>query len=646
MMLLSKNDIAGLRRVMAAALRRGASAHTICGLLDRAVSGLYSPRGGFSKRDLDISLLVKSIGGPHLLYALQHSQGFASWRTVAHHHKIPRLLPSIRIPTTDEINSNISSFLDPDSKPHPAPTANGSIPGNIIMVDGIALETRCRYCPKCDSILGLCHEHSHNVSTKVETFQSVENVHLALQSDDENTRVCFGSDATVLAIAPYAREDHYNPIPLAVSPSCKREKGVALAEWLQTALNTYANHEYGAVVNGDIWSIGSDGDSTFRFAKHKICMVKPIEEDSPLGHLLSPLLGLNLYRSKEGIIGTCDPKHIFKRFATLLRSILGIIIKDLNISPHDIVEQLAFLMPVEKAHQLLDPVDKQNVPKAVTLVQSLLQLKDLPENDNPRISNNRQAILFVAEMMGYFMQPFISVSMTLSEQVKSLATYSFLAAAVQIKHGSACLTGALYADSQATVKNLIITIARMQVMDPMLKLYILLEGTDRLEALFGDCRTQDHARNFDVEQLAGKLGVATLINAAMERNPDLDRGHRRLSLKGAMGIDHVNPKSWEGNVCVGNVNLSVEWLKGQETAQKLLQSFFGDDINFTQIFSASNCDLLRPLGVYIGISATDDDKRSEEENSTPLFLSEKETSTPSISRPASPSSEPLLRIWL
>jgi hypothetical protein len=39
------------------------------------------------------------------------------------------------------------------------------------------------------------------------------------------------------------------------------------------------------------------------------------------------------------------------------------------------------------------------------------------------------------EMMGHFMQPFITVNMTLSKQVKSLATYAFLAAAVQIKHG-------------------------------------------------------------------------------------------------------------------------------------------------------------------------------------------------------------------
>jgi hypothetical protein len=107
-------------------------------------------------------------------------------------------------------------------------------------------------------------------------------------------------------------------------------------------------------------------------------------------------------------------------------------------------------------------------------------------------------------MMGSFVQPFITVDMTLSEQVRSLATYTFLAAVVQIKHGTACLTGPLYAGSQATVKNITFTIARMQIMDPNMSFYILLEGTDHLEGLFGDCRTQDHAQNFDIEQLAGK----------------------------------------------------------------------------------------------------------------------------------------------
>ena len=40
-MLLSSNNVVGLRCLLAAALRRGASAQTICRLLERAISGLY-----------------------------------------------------------------------------------------------------------------------------------------------------------------------------------------------------------------------------------------------------------------------------------------------------------------------------------------------------------------------------------------------------------------------------------------------------------------------------------------------------------------------------------------------------------------------------------------------------------------------------
>ena len=105
-------------------------------------------------------------------------------------------------------------------------------------------------------------------------------------------------------------------------------------------------------------------------------------------------------------------------------------LNDNNVLPSHIIEHLTDLpdMTVEKAYQLLDPADKQNVPKAVTLLQNLLQLKDLPPPLNPTVKIKRHAIVFVADMLGYFLRPFISVDMTLSEQVECLATYSFLAA--------------------------------------------------------------------------------------------------------------------------------------------------------------------------------------------------------------------------
>jgi len=313
-----------VRRLLSVALRRGASAQTICGVLEHAISDLCRPRGHFTQRDFDISFLVKSLGGPRLLYALQQSHGLASWRTVRRHVKIPKLITSIGVPTSDEISQNISSFYDPSVKPHAKPTPSGLFAGNVAMFDGIALETRCRYCPERDSILGLCREHSYRVNTRVESVDSVEEVRTALaEPKNSSSKVCFGSETTVVAIAPYAQDDYYTPVPIVASPSDKTEKALELAKWMQTVLDVWRDHEFGKKVNGPIWALASDGDATYRAAKHIICMVKKVDKNTPLGKILSPLLGLNCWTSAEGATSTCDPKHIFKRFATLLRSTAG-----------------------------------------------------------------------------------------------------------------------------------------------------------------------------------------------------------------------------------------------------------------------------------------------------------------------------------
>jgi hypothetical protein len=103
--------------------------------------------------------------------------------------------------------------------------------------------------------------------------------------------------------------------------------------------------------------------------------------------------------------------------------------------------------------------------------------------------------------MGFFIRPFIEVDMDIANQLQNLATYSFLAAAMHIKHGTDCLTNALYPDTQATVKNIMFTVARMKQVDPEKALYILLEGTDQLKALFGDCQTQDHEGTLTLNSL-------------------------------------------------------------------------------------------------------------------------------------------------
>ncbi|KAF9457046.1 hypothetical protein BDZ94DRAFT_1285479 [Collybia nuda] len=170
----------------------------------------------------------------------------------------------------------------------------------------------------------------------------------------------------------------------------------------------------------------------------------------------------------------------------------------------------------------MNPADKQNVPKA------------LP-NDNlslaPSQEKHYQYVLFIAKTLDFFLLPFITVDLSLAEQVRSLSAYAHITAAMYLKHKLEFIT--------TIIKNIIITVACLQLTD------------NRLEKNFSNVRIQDHSHNFDLLQLAQKLSVAAEISAILEHYPHLDHG--------ALGIDHVNPKSWNGNVMVGSVDIIREW---------------------------------------------------------------------------------------
>ena len=291
-------------------------------------------------------------------------------------------------------------------------------------------------------------------------------------------------------------------------------------------------------------------------------------------------------------------------------------IGDTNIGCLDIYTALQDIphMTDEKARELLDPTDKQNVPKAVNLFQELRKLSDLPSPVHPAQSQRRKALNFFTKIVGCFLLPFISIDWSLSEQIYSLSAYAHFTFAMYRKHGTAFMTGPLYADSQAIVKNIVITLLRLQEVNPDSSFYIILEGTDRLEKVFSDCRTQDHSRNFDIHQLSQKLTTGAIVQSIFERNPSLDRGHRRLSLKDALGIDHINPHSWEGNVRVGDVDVGFQWVRGQEVAKRQLSEYFGtsEPFNFADILQRDGIDLLRPRGDWVGVQETLDDARTEQ----------------------------------
>ena len=84
-----------------------------------------------------------------------------------------------------------------------------------------------------------------------------------------------------------------------------------------------------------------------------------------------------------------------------------------------------------------------------------------------------------------------------------------------------------------------------------------------------------------------------------------------MSLVDALGLDHVNPRSWIGDVAVGNVDLQEEWDRGREDAAQVVARYFPhmELADWASLFAKTGCDLMRPKGIWVGVSGEEGDKR-------------------------------------
>ena len=293
MTILATHDFANLQRMLSVALFHGSPPDAIIGQLQRVFNGLYAPHTRYTDHDIDLAFIAKSLGYPCLLYALQKGKDFVSECTVQCHRPIPKLHASIGIPSAHDCDKKLDAVMKTETRP-PAQSCPGlsdqggqhrTLPGNILMFDGIALEGHCCYCPKRDSVLGFCREHEKTVYRKCDSVEAIQK----LKDLVNEGKLCFGSDATVVAIAPYTETDHYTPVPIILSPTDKTEKGEDMMIWIQKVLDSWEKHQFGAQINGPIWAIASDGDPSFRLAKHLLCMTTDLDMTSPLGQKLGEL---------------------------------------------------------------------------------------------------------------------------------------------------------------------------------------------------------------------------------------------------------------------------------------------------------------------------------------------------------------------
>ena len=175
-MKLSQNKIAGVSRILAVAVRNGASAGAICEKLDQAILGTYAPQSGWTDHELAVAFLVKAIGGPRLLYTLQKAKGYPSISTMHRRKPIPEVIPSLGTPNDDEINSNTTALLGNNGRKPPL----NRLCGQVIMINGVTIKQAARFNFNQKSVLGLCREHSNSTEKYIDDIQDLHKIAKAL----------------------------------------------------------------------------------------------------------------------------------------------------------------------------------------------------------------------------------------------------------------------------------------------------------------------------------------------------------------------------------------------------------------------------------------------------------------------------------
>ncbi|TFY81510.1 hypothetical protein EWM64_g2508 [Hericium alpestre] len=598
MMAVATKDVKRIRQLFNLALKEGMSPRAILSRIERAIEGVYEARG-FDEFDFDLARLLRHLSGRKGLFALSRAIGLPSSTTVQNRLTSPIIVPCASRPKPSDIAQNIVSC----TRSIYVPTENIAR-GFGLMIDGLALNQLARWWKSTNQVVGFCREHSEGLDLAMTDLKSILKVVDAVHGAEPSCH--YAREATVAAAGAFGQEG-YEPVPIMVSGTCKSETSEDFANTVRLLIEQWKIHG-----PGPLWIVSTDGDATFRGAMFRVLMDSEFRMAEPLHSLLSTLEGLNLNCSADEIVMCPDPKHIFKRAATLLRSKDGMLINDTIINRNTLEKQLLRL-PGQNERTvavLIDPKDHQNVPRAIRLLTALSALADMDSSSlDPSCQSDMCAVDIIAKIWKSLLQAFIDPMFSLSDQLRSLSTYAHMCFALFSRHKASFMTGQLYSDTQALVKAAFICIARQSLLDPTKAFYLYQLGSDRLEEIFCEVRTMSHDCNCDTLQLCDRLSASADCIAIYSRHPEWNRGHRRTSYSGNEGVDHVNPTYFKGDLVVQNTYLASAWNSGRIDASNYLCAR-GVHFDFTAALSESGVDFMRPFrgNTYPGVSSSEPDR--------------------------------------
>lgn len=413
----------------------------------------------------------------------------------------------------------------------------------------------------------------------------------------------------MIAIAALSDNPHeYAARPFVISGTCKREDSEEHAEVLQRAIDAVRAHL--RALGGRLYGVSSDGESRRCKSLGLLTMCYELGASSGLYSLLGPLPLFNRLVGVDDLVCDKDWRHVIKRFRnTLLRNSTPLRVNGSTLTRPLIKRHLveALGMSSSTADSLLSPNDPQDVVLAFRLLNSISTLPPAPVHSTPIYESTRNTLRLLGRIYSHLLQCYTELTLSLREQLEHLSAVAHILLTLYMQDKGGIIPAILYLDVQIMIKNAYFCVAKILVDNPDSGvLWIICLGTDALEKIFGLVRTMIGSdANANQLQLTSRMSGAVQCSQILQEHPEWDRGPRRLAIPSLQGqgdhvastVDHVNPRSWAGNVSVKGILPQTCWFRGRQMAESDLAEFgiTAFPINLTGT-STHTRDMLRPFG--------------------------------------------------
>ena len=582
---ISQNNVPRLKELVAVALRHNRSINYIVGKVVDAVDMIYKARP--SESDKDLALLILEFGGPSLLDICHKANALPSCSTAYRMRK-----------NSCDISTNIGTPAAHCLRSNTNYNAEHSSYAYSIKADETYVTPRLRYDSKYDLVQGLCHEHG----IPYKNFHSYEEANL-LSEAVKAERVHVPKEVTL--VGGCSLNNTLATDVICAWPTCDKNNYNQSFVMFQSLAN-----EYYKITGKPPMNFSTDGDSTRRQVFNSL-LSHELDSTSSLGAILSGIPLVDILCGVHNETVSYDPKHLSKRCWTSFTKesvcLGGMIVKITDL------QSLFSLLPESnnlEIDALLFPKDKQNVPNATKFLLMFIDaMHDVPESTFPyRLLPIHKGLVMLANVFEGLLSFYVDTQIDVKKQIVqiSIATHSLFY--IYRAYSTKVLPNQLYHDLQSTFIDALFCFAKAKLFFPDKPLYLVLNGTDPLERIFGVLRMKVKNASMDYLTLVHCIGSMLRCDEILiMKHPDWStksRTSRRLCL------DYSNPRMWDAEkLKLADADISSLWESGHMKARSdALEYGLVKSSETVQSLSMLGSTLKKPRGKLIGVHEVDPDE--------------------------------------